>query len=103
LPPLGQMNHTFNTCSALTELDFSGTDPSELTKLDYTFSNCSALKTICGDSSWRVPSSVSSGQTFYKATALVGGNGTKYSDSKTSSLYFRIDREGSPGYMALKP
>ena len=94
------LRYTFSSCSGLTSLDFRGFDPSHLTRLYYTFGGCSSLVTIYADSTWALPSSGITGSScFYNCNALVGGNGTAYSSSKTSYTYMRIDAANSAGYL----
>ena len=74
-----EMQHTFNSCEGLTEIDLSGLDPSSLEDLAYTFGGCGSLVTIWADADWALPSSGVSGfQTFYQCASLVGGAGTTY-------------------------
>lgn len=97
---VGEMQHTFNSCSGLTSLDLRGFDPSGLTSLFYTFSGCKALRTITADAGWALPESGLSGSgTFNGCTSLVGGNGTAYSSGAIAYTYMRIDKEGEPGYL----
>lgn len=93
------MRFTFSSVGA-TSLDFRGFDPSSLTDLYYAFGGCSALATICADSTWTLPSSgISGSQCFYNCRQLVGGNGTAWSSSNTGYAYMRIDAPGTPGYL----
>ena len=93
------MRFTFSSIGA-TSLDFRGFDPSSLTDLYYAFGGCSALATICADSTWTLPSSgISGSQCFYNCRQLVGGNGTAWSSSNTGYTYMRIDAPGTPGYL----
>jgi hypothetical protein len=60
----------------------------------------SALTTILVSDSWTLPSSLaSSANVFYGDTLLVGGNGTKFSSSKTGANMAVIDRAGQAGYL----
>ena len=97
-----EMQHTFNSCTALVEVDLSGLDPSSLEDLTYTFGGCSALTTIYADADWALPSSGISGfQTFYQCTSLVGGAGTVWSNNKTGYTFLRIDTSSTPGYVTV--
>ena len=94
------MQFTFNACSALTELDMRGLDPSGLTNVSYLFGGCSALKTILMDADWALPKSGLSGMaTFYNCKAIVGGNGTTYSSSNYGYAMMRVDTAGAAGYL----
>ena len=98
-----EMQHTFNSCVGLTEIDLSGLDPSSLEDLAYTFGGCGSLVTIWADADWALPSSGVSGfQTFYQCSSLVGGAGTTYASSRAGYQYMRIDGVGSAGYLTAK-
>ena len=100
IPNVHAMRYAFTSCQGITELDFSGFDPSSLTDLFYCFSGCNSLVTIYADSTWALPTSgVSGTQCFYNCTSLVGGAGTTYASSKTACTYFRIDTASTPGYV----
>lgn len=76
LRPVSRMRHAFSSCTAVTELDLTGFDPSSLTDLFYAFAGCSALMTIYVDADWALPSGCTGNQCFYSCKSLVGGNGT---------------------------
>lgn len=98
-----EMQHTFNSCEGLTEIDLSGLDPSSLEDLAYTFGGCGSLETIWADADWALPTSGVSGfQTFYQCTSLVGGAGTTYASSRAGYQYMRIDGVGGAGYLTAK-
>ena len=98
-----EMQHTFNSCDGVTEIDLSGLDPSSLEDLAYTFGGCGSLVTIWADADWALPTSGVSGfQTFYQCTSLVGGAGTTYSSSRAGYQYMRIDGVGGAGYLTAK-
>ena len=95
-----EMQFAFSSCQGVTELDFTGFDPSHLTNLYYCFGGCSALTTIYADSTWTLPSSgVSGTQVFYNCRNLVGGNGTTWTSLNVGYAYMRIDAAGTPGYL----
>ena len=98
-----EMQHTFNSCEGLTEIDLSGLDPSSLEDLAYSFGGCGSLVTIWADADWSLPASGVSGfQTFYQCTSLVGGAGTTYASSRAGYQYMRIDGVGGAGYLTAK-
>lgn len=98
-----EMQHTFNSCTGLTEIDLSGLDPSSLEDLAYTFGGCGSLVTIWADADWALPTSGVSGfQTFYQCISLVGGAGTTYASSRAGYQYMRIDGVGGAGYLTAK-
>ncbi len=100
LKGVAYMQHTFNSCSALTALDLRGFSPTSLKDLTYTFAGCGALKTILVDADWALPKSGVSGlATFYNCKAIVGGNGTAYDSSKTGYAMMKVDVAGSAGYL----
>lgn len=97
---VSQMRFTFNSCSALAELDMRGFDPGSLTNVDYLFGSCSALKTVLVDAGWTLPKSGLSGMsTFYNCKAIVGGNGTTFNSSKTGYAMMRVDTAAVTGYL----
>lgn len=100
------MSCMFEGCSSLTSLDVTSFDTSNVTLMFRMFNSCSCLVTIYASENFvtsGVTSSGSSGSMFYKCSAnLVGGNGTKYSDSHTDKTYARIDLPGQPGYFTAK-
>ena len=97
---VSQMQHTFNSCTALPELDMTGFDPSSLTNVNYLFGACSALEVILVDADWTLPKSGLSGMgTFYNCKSIVGGNGTTYDSSKYGYAMMRVDAPGVAGYL----
>lgn len=87
---------------AWTTLDLSGLDPSSVTDWRYAFGSMASLTTIKVDSTWTLPSGLSStykANCFYGDTSLVGGNGTAFSSSNTSADYAVIDSDDTPGYL----
>lgn len=67
------------------------------------FSGCKKLTTIYVGDDWSNERTMSlSSSTFYNCYSLVGGNGTKYSDTRQSAYYARIDTNETPGYMTYK-
>jgi hypothetical protein len=94
----------FQGCSGVTTLDLTGLDPSTITKWGYAFANMDALTTIKVDSTWTLPSGLSSSaklSCFYGSTKLVGGNGTAYDSSKVSADMAVIDTADTPGYLTV--
>lgn len=98
-----EMQHTFNSCGGLAEIDLSGLDPSSPENLAYTFGGCSSLVTIWADADWALPTSGVSGfQAFHQCSSLVGGEGTTYASSRAGYQYTRIDGVGGAGYLTAK-
>ena len=99
---VSRMRHAFSSCTAVTELDLTGFDPSSLTDLFYAFAGCSALTTIYVDADWTLPSGCTGNQCFYSCKSLVGGNGTARASEKTGMAYCVVDKDGQAGYLTAK-
>lgn len=93
------MNRTFNSCSALTELDLRGMSPASLSSMLYAFAACTSLAKMVVDADWELPEGCTSSGTFYNCKAIVGGNGTTYDSKQTTYAMCHIDREGQAGYL----
>ena len=96
------LEHAFSSCTAVTELDLTGFDPSLLTDLFYAFAGCSALTTIYVDADWTLPSGCTGNQCFYSCKSLVGGNGTARASGKTGMAYCVVGKDGQAGYLTAK-
>lgn len=96
---VARMEHTFNSCSALAELDLRGMSPSALASLTYTFGACTSLAKNLADADWELPKGCAGSATFYNCKALAGGNGTAFDSKLTTYAMCRIDREGQAGYL----
>ena len=96
---VARMDHTFNSCSALAELDLRGMSPAALASMAYTFGACTSLAKILVDADWELPKGCTGSSTFYNCKAIVGGNGTAYDSKQTTCAMCRIDREGQAGYL----
>ncbi len=89
------------TGSQLNTIDLRGFNTSSLKNTYYMFSGCSELKTIYVGDGWTgwTTDELSGNGMFASCSNLVGGAGTKWSESKTSAVYARIDGgEENPGY-----
>ena len=93
------MNHMFAGCQLVTTLDLSNFDTAQVKDTLAMFGSCSALKTISVGDGWTTKNVTESTIMFSGCTSLVGGNGTKFSDSHTDAEYARIDTKGTPGYL----
>ncbi len=94
------MKWLFRSCSSLQELDVSNWDTSNVTDMSSMFDYCSSLNTIYASNKFVTSQELSM---FYNCNALVGGNGTKYSDAKVNDMtYARIDKQNQPGYFTYK-
>ncbi len=112
------MGWMFCNCSSLTELDISNFHVTIETKVYSLFENCSSLKTIyCSsgtdwsgiykDTSYNgiFQGTLPTMDMFKGCTSLVGGEGTKFIDSKIREEYARFDgRNGNSGdgYFTVK-
>ena len=102
------MNGMFAGCSSLTELDLSSFNTSKVKDMGGIFAECSNLKTIYVDENKWSTAAVTSENggnmaLFYGCGPLVGGNGTKFSDTNKEDLdYACVDKAGQPGYLTHK-
>ncbi|MEE3486166.1 MAG: BspA family leucine-rich repeat surface protein, partial [Bacteroidales bacterium] len=84
--------------SQLNTIDLRSFYTSSLKNTYKMFSDCSELKTIYVGDGWAVEGLSGNGM-FAGCSNLVGGAGTKWTGSKTSAVYARIDGgEENPGY-----
>ena len=98
----------FHGCESLTSLDLSSFDTQEVSNMDHLFFNCNSLATIYVGDKWST-SNVDERYSYFLFNGcekLVGGAGTKYSDTTYDHLlYARIDGGPSsetPGYLTYK-
>ena len=105
---LVNMNGMFHGCESLTSLDLSSFDTQEVSNMDHLFFNCNSLATIYVGDKWST-SNVDERYSYFLFNGcekLVGGAGTKYSDTTYDHLlYARIDGGPSsetPGYLTYK-
>lgn len=90
----------FNSSANLKTLDLRGLSPSSYKRWAYAFAGMSALTTILVSESWALPSYLtSSANVFYGDNLLVGGNGTKFSSTKTGANMTVTDTAETPGYL----
>ena len=93
----------FYYCSSLTSLDLSNFNTSNVTNMSFMFYKCSDLTTIYADEAkWSTTNVTSGSGMFLDSKNLVGGNGTKCSNFRTSHEYACIDKPGQPGYLTQK-
>ena len=89
----------FSGCSSLTSIDLSRFNTSGVTYTGNMFSGCSSLKTIYVGSGWTMTAVTTDTDMFKDCTALVGGQGTRFSSSHIGKEYAHIDGGSSnPGY-----
>ena len=104
------MSSMFSYCRSLTTIDLSSFDTSKVTNMGYMFYSCRALTTIyvkeynsTTNKGWITAAVTNSDKMFVACSKLVGENGTKYSSANTDATYARIDKNGEPGYLSMKP
>ncbi len=88
--------------SNVDKLDLSSFDTSNVTNMYGMFMDSINLKTIYISNKFVTNNVMDSTGMFHGATALEGGNGTKYSSSHKDKTYARIDTPSTPGYFTLK-
>ena len=90
----------FSDCKSLETLDLTGFDTKRVTQCNGMFNGCSNLKTIYATYLFDISGKVNSSTVMFSGcTALKGGAGTTYSDSKKNATCARIDGGVSePGY-----
>ena len=90
----------FSDCRSLETLDLTGFDTKRVTQCNGMFNGCSNLKTIYATYLFDISGKVNSSTVMFSGcTALKGGAGTTYSDSKKNATCARIDGGVSePGY-----
>ena len=97
------MKWMFSDCRSLTSLDLSTFKTDKVVYMHHIFDGCSALKTIFVSDNWNTDSVKSSAAMFSGCNNLLGGEGTKYDDSKIDKAFARIDGgEKHPGYFTKK-
>ena len=93
-----KMDGMFFNCSGLTVLDLSSVDTANVQSMTEMFRGCSNLKAIYVSNKFTTVSVTESVDIFKDCAALVGGNGTKFDNSRTDKIYARIDTPSAPGY-----
>ena len=102
------MDGMFNCCGSLTSLDLSSFDTQRVSNMNRLFFYCNSLETIYVGDKWDTGKvdERNSYELFSSCVKLVGGAGTKYSDTTYDHLlYARIDGGPSsetPGYFTYK-
>ena len=97
------MSDMFAGCSALTSLDVSGFDTSNVTDMSDMFGWCESLTTVYASDDFVTTAVENSEDMFTGCTALVGGAGTAYDSAHVNAEYARIDGgTEAPGYFTRK-
>ena len=93
----------FEDCYALTVLDLSSFDTSNVIKMDEMFNDCIALTTIYVSDKWTTAKVEDGNSMFDGCISLVGGKGTTYDKNHTDHTYAHIDGgDKNPGYLTYK-
>ena len=94
------MRTMFGSCQALESLNLSSFNTSQVTNMEYMFSNCTNLRTVYVGNGWSTAAVTYSSNMFEGCTSLVGGQGTTWSSSNPKGkTYAHIDGGPSnPGY-----
>ena len=96
------MDAMFGHCDGLTVLDLSSFDTVKASTMTYMFEGSPNLTTIYVSDRFTTASVGGSNDMFADCTSLVGGNGTRFSESHTDKEYARIDTASAPGYFTYK-
>ncbi|MBR4464218.1 MAG: BspA family leucine-rich repeat surface protein, partial [Treponema sp.] len=97
------MSTMFSWCKALTSLDVSKFDTSKVTTMGFMFYGCTALITITASEKFVTDKVTDSSNMFKNCTSLKGGAGTVYDKKHIDSEYARIDGgTEKPGYFTKK-
>ena len=98
------MNLMFSGCKSLTSLDLSNFNTANVTDMGLMFFTSRGLTTIYVSDLWSTENVTASGLMFAFCDNLIGGQGTKWIDSKKNDkTYARIDGGAdAPGYFTYK-
>ena len=93
----------FFGCSGLTSLDVSNFNTENVKEMWYMFNGCTNLSTIYVSDGWSTESVTHGNGMFDGCTALIGGKGTEYDETKTGVSFAHVDGgESNPGYLTAK-
>lgn len=93
------MENMFRRVSRLTSLDLSNFNTTRVTSTKSMFDGAGSLVTIKTSTLFDTTNVISSENMFMNNLALIGGNGTAYSNTNPNDkTYARIDAVGTPGY-----
>lgn len=94
-----KMNSMFSWCKVIKSLDLTSFDTQKVTDMGFMFANCPKLQTIYCNDDWSKNTALkNSANMFQNCEKLVGGNGTKWDNSKVDKTYACPDKEGQLGY-----
>lgn len=97
------ISYMFYGCTSLTTLNLTSWNTASVTDMRMMFSNCTSLTTIYVGSGWSTAAVEYGTDMFRGSTALVGGDGTTYSESEShvDYTYARVGDGGdNPGYLS---
>ena len=93
----------FARMKAITYLDLTTFDTSNVTEMGQMFTNDTVLKRIYVSNNWDVSSKVATedgGGVFTNCTNLVGNNGTVLDTTKLTYAMAVVDTASTPGYLS---
>ncbi len=100
-----KMKYMFSGCSNLTSLDLSSFTTYSVTDMECMFSDCSNLTTIYASEHWDMSNVYNANNMFSGCNSLIGGAGTTYDNSSTTSDADYAHLDGgpeNPGYFTYK-
>ena len=94
----------FNQCSNLNTLDLRTFNTSNDTTMEAMFWGCTNLTTILVSNNWNTSKVSPTNKIFADCKAIIGNEGTIFSDDKTTTEYARIDdlANNHPGYLTTE-
>ena len=93
------MQSMFQGCHSLTTLDLTTFDTEKVTDMRYMFNDCDQLTTIFVGDGWVTESVYGYSEMFMNCLALVGEDGTTYSNN---NIYASAATTGAGGYLTMK-
>jgi surface protein len=99
------MKYMFFWCKRLTSLDISNFNTSKVKNMTSMFHGSNSLAIIYISDKWNTGKVTESSNLFYNCTSLVGGAGTTYNSNYIDKTYARVDggpNSETPGYLTLK-
>ncbi|MBQ3655320.1 MAG: BspA family leucine-rich repeat surface protein [Bacteroidales bacterium] len=97
------MSYMFSACPLITSLDLSGFNTGKVAFMSCMFNGSKNLKTIYIGQGWKINKKTDGLEMFKDCINLIGGQGTKYDESKIDTQYAQIDGgKELPGYFTKK-
>ena len=94
-------NGLFRYVGNVKEIYLNNAITNNVTDMQGMFANCPNLKTIYVSNTWNTSNVTNSYNVFFNCTSLVGGNGTRYDNTKIGINMAVIDTPSTPGYLTL--